>query len=68
MSSTSERAHALALPRPITVGWALKRAALGIAILVVAMGAVAWLTYASIEPEPGVASEPMAAKAGHLNQ
>jgi hypothetical protein len=30
---------------------ALKRAVLGLVILAVTMGGVAWLTYASIEPE-----------------
>jgi hypothetical protein len=52
MTSVTERAGvAPRLPlRPITLGWALKRALLGIAILAVAMGSVAWLTYASIDP------------------
>ena len=53
MSITTEHADAAAtVPlRPITLGWALKRALLGIVILVVAMGGVAWLTYASIDPD-----------------
>ena len=42
-----------------TVAWAVRRALLGIAILVVAMGGAAILLYASIDPdldgEPGVA-------------
>jgi hypothetical protein len=44
-----------------TLGWALKRAALGLAILLVATGFGAWLFYASIEPDgargPGAQSE-----------
>ncbi len=34
----------------ITVGWFLKRAIIGIAILVVSIGSMAWLTHASIDP------------------
>jgi hypothetical protein len=49
--------------RPVTLGWALKRALLGIAILVLAMGSVAWLTYASIDPDLERGDEPSAAKA-----
>jgi len=37
--------------RPMTLSWVLKRTAIGIAILTVAMGAMAWLTYASIDPQ-----------------
>jgi hypothetical protein len=37
--------------RPVTLGWFLKRSLLGIAILLVAMGGLAWLTYASIDPK-----------------
>ena len=37
--------------RPVTLRWFLKRSLVGIAILVVAMGALAWLTYASIDPD-----------------
>lgn len=44
-----------------TLGWALRRAALGLAILLVATGLAAWLFYASIEPDgvsgPGAQSE-----------
>jgi hypothetical protein len=44
-----------------TLGWALRRAALGLAILLVAAGLGAWLFYASIEPDgaraPGAQSE-----------
>lgn len=39
-----------ALP-PVTLGWFLKRTVIGIAILMVAMGGLAWLTHASIDPE-----------------
>lgn len=37
--------------RPVTLGWVLKRSIIGIAILLVAMGGLAWLTYASIDPD-----------------
>lgn len=37
--------------RPVTLGWVLKRSLIGIAILMVAMGSLAWLTYASIDPD-----------------
>lgn len=33
----------------MTLRWVLKRVALGVIILVVAFGSIAWLTYASIE-------------------
>ncbi|WP_439541063.1 hypothetical protein [Hyphomicrobium sp.] len=36
--------------RQVTLGWFLRRSLLGIAILLVAMGGLAWLTYASIDP------------------
>lgn len=34
---------------PVTLGWVMKRVALGVIILVLAFGSIAWLTYASIE-------------------
>jgi hypothetical protein len=37
------------MTRPITVGWFVRRSLVGIAILMVAMGGLAWLTYASID-------------------
>ena len=37
------------MARPVTVGWFVKRSLVGIAILLVAMGGLAWLTYASID-------------------
>lgn len=47
------------LMNPMTFSWVLKRAVLGIAILVVAFGSIAWLTYATIEHDgvDGVGSE-----------
>lgn len=36
---------------PITLGWVLKRSALAVVILTVAISALAWLTYASIDPQ-----------------
>lgn len=43
--------------QPITWGWALRRAALGIVILTSAVGLVAWLTYSSIDPAPSAIHE-----------
>jgi hypothetical protein len=63
MTTTTERAPAGAQLRPLTLRSALKRALLGIAILAVAMGSVAWLTYASIEPA-SEREQPKAAKPG----
>ncbi len=65
MTTITERADAApgAELRPVTLGWALKRALLGIAILVLAMGSVAWLTYASIDPDLERGDQPSAAKA-----
>lgn len=47
--------------RTVTVGWFLKRSLIGIAILMVAMGGLAWLTYASIDPD--MDADPKSAKA-----
>lgn len=49
--------------RPVTWRWVLRRALIGIAILLVAMGSLAWLTYASIDPELDGAPEPASANA-----
>jgi hypothetical protein len=38
-------------PQLMTLGWALRRAALGLLILLTAAGLSAWLLYASIEPD-----------------
>jgi hypothetical protein len=38
-------------PQLATLGWALRRAALGVLILAVAVGTVAWLFNAGIEPD-----------------
>jgi hypothetical protein len=66
MPTTTGAAHAAEAPlQPITLGWALKRAVLGIVILAVAMGGVAWLTYASIDPELERGEVPKAVKATH---
>ena len=44
-----------------TLGWALRRAVLGLAILLIGTGFFAWLLYASIEPDgtrgPGAQSD-----------
>lgn len=39
-----------AILQPMTLRWILKRTALAVAILVVTIGSMAWLTYASIDP------------------
>jgi hypothetical protein len=48
-------------PQLKTLGWALRRAAMGLAILLTLAGLSAWLLYASIEPDgtngPGARSE-----------
>jgi hypothetical protein len=51
MSSVHELASitATAPLNPMSFGWVMKRIALGVCILVLAVGSVAWLTYASIE-------------------
>jgi hypothetical protein len=51
ISADSASAAVIVQTRPMTLGWVMKRALLGIAILVVTMGSVAWLTYASIDPD-----------------
>lgn len=38
-------------PQVATLGWALRRAALGLAILMIAVAIGAWLFNASIEPD-----------------
>jgi hypothetical protein len=39
-----------------TLGWALRRAALGLLILLVMVVLAAWLLYASIDPDEAAAS------------
>ncbi|MBN8911072.1 MAG: hypothetical protein J0H65_03245 [Rhizobiales bacterium] len=51
--------------RPVTLGWFLKRSLIGIAILLIAMGGLAWLTYASIDPALDGETAPQSAKAVH---
>ncbi len=48
--------------RPVTLGWFLKRSLIGIAILLIAMGGLAWLTYASIDPDADGDTAPQSAK------
>jgi hypothetical protein len=60
MSSPSVPDLSLEPPQPpqlATLGWALRRAALGLLILSVTIAAVAWLFNAGIEPE-GTAVDP----------
>jgi len=51
------------LARPVTVGWFLKRSLLAVVILIVAMGGLAWLTYASIDPTTDGDAPPTATQA-----
>lgn len=52
MTTTSSRVEGedVAVATMPTLGWALRRAALGIFILTFAIAGAAWLFYASIEP------------------
>lgn len=43
-------------PQLMTLGWALRRAALGLAILLTVAVLSAWLLYASIEPDGSAGS------------
>lgn len=49
------KARAAGLPQdtlnPVSFGWFIKKAALALAILFVAISCMAWLTHASIDPE-----------------
>lgn len=40
-----------AVPQTVTLGWTLRRAALGLAILLAMAALGAWLMHASIEPD-----------------
>ena len=51
-------AHLAHPPQLMTVGWALRRAALGLVILLTVAVLSAWLFYASIEPEGGATTGP----------
>lgn len=70
MAISGEDAHSVqgAPLRPVTLAWVLKRALVGIAILLVAMGGLAWLTYASIDPALDSDVEPRSAKTHHSAQ
>lgn len=48
--------------RPVTLGWFLKRSLIGLAILMIAMGGLAWLTYASIDPVADEDSSPFSSQ------
>jgi hypothetical protein len=45
-------------PQLATLGWALRRAALGLLILLVTSMLVAWLIYAGIEPDGAATAGP----------
>jgi len=42
-------------PQPVSVGWALRRTALWLAMLFVIVAVGAWLFYASIDPDEAAA-------------
>jgi len=44
-------------PQVLSLGWALRRAALGLAVLLAMVMLGAWLFYASIDPDDGGAVE-----------
>jgi hypothetical protein len=50
--SVSEQSFEQHVPQVATLGWALRRAALGLAILFAAAALGAWLMHASIEQDP----------------
>ena len=51
MHSTGDAVNAdVEAPRTVTWGWFLRRTLLAVTILFVAVGSMAWLTYASIDP------------------
>jgi hypothetical protein len=49
-------------PQLVTLGWALRRAALGLLMLAAMVILGAWLLYASIDPDEASASAPAAAE------
>jgi hypothetical protein len=59
--ATTVQRHQQPPPQLMTLGWALRRAVLGLLILLTVAGLSAWLLYASIEPDgtagPGARSE-----------
>lgn len=67
MAISGDDAHSVqgAPLRPVTLAWVLKRSLVGIAILLVAMGGLAWLTYASIDPALDADDAPKSAKTHH---
>ena len=56
-SSTGAESRDVRGTTVVNLAWALKRALIGMLILVVAVGGAAWLLYATIEPESADASE-----------
>ena len=54
-------------PQLVSLGWALRRAALGLLVLLVAVALGAWLLYASIDPDEAAAG-PAAQKASSVPQ
>jgi hypothetical protein len=65
LSSTSRHPDILVStqqgPPVASLGWALRRAAFGLLVLLVAVMLGAWLLYASIDPDEAVAGTPVPA-------
>ncbi len=56
-------------PRPrsrVTISWFAKRLVLGILILVISIGGLAWLLHAAIDPVPATAPESLLDVMGRL--
>jgi hypothetical protein len=51
MTNTQKAASGGPVPRRSVLAWALQRAAIGLLILILAVGGFAWLLHASIEAE-----------------
>jgi hypothetical protein len=60
LASTSGIPHAssdIQQPQIATLGWALRRAALGLALLFVIVAVGAWLLWAGIDPDEAAAAD-----------
>jgi len=56
-STSGNRDASTRLAQPATLGWALRRAALGLFVLFVAVTFGAWLLWASIDPDDASAAD-----------
>ena len=52
----------------LTLGWAVRRALLGITILVLSVSALAWLLYTTIDPDEAHAGSDLAASQVTISQ